>query len=85
MTALNPTPGTVYSDIETWVRRIIKAPSSLSITSQTIGDYVNRFYTYDAPARLQLFEMKRQYVFETLANIFQYQFPYQNYQMMVIK
>lgn len=81
--ALNPTPGTVYSDIEQWIRRIIKAPNSQSISSQTIGDYVNRFYTYEAPTRLQLFELKRQYVFETIANHFIYQFPYQNYQMIL--
>ena len=80
---LNPTPGTVFSDIERWVRRIIKLPSTQSISSETIGDYVNRFYIYDAPARLQLFEMKTQYVFETVPNQFQYQFPYQNYQMLL--
>ncbi len=84
MSALNtPVPGGVFSDIEQWVRRIIKAPSTQSITSKTIGDYVNRFYVYEAPERLQLFELKRQYTFETVPNIFEYQFPYQNYQMLL--
>lgn len=77
-----PTTGTVYSDIENWVRRILKSPSQQSISSTTIADYVNRFYTYDAPARLQLFECKTQYVFETEPNRFIYQFPYQNFQMI---
>ena len=81
--AFLPTQGTVFSEIETWVRRIIKSPNSQSITSATIASYVNRFYTYDAPARLQLFEMKSQYVFETIPNVFQYQFPYQNYQELL--
>lgn len=79
----SPTPGGIFSDIEQWVRRIIKAPSSQSITSQTIGDYVNRFYVYEAPQRLQLFEMKRQYTFETVPNIFQYQFDYESYQNLL--
>lgn len=81
MSALTtPVPGGVFSDIEQWVRRIIKSPNEQSITSKTIGDYVNRFYVYEAPERLQLFELKRQYTFETVPNIFEYQFDYQNYQ-----
>lgn len=72
--------GQVLSDCITWVRRIIKAPSEQAITSQTIGDYINRFYVYEMPERLQLFELKRQYTFETVPNVFQYQFPYRNYQ-----
>jgi hypothetical protein len=84
MSALNtPTPGGIFADIEQWVRRIIKAPNVQSITSKTIGDYVNRFYVYEAPQRLQLFELKRQYTFETIPNIFEYQFDYTNYQNLL--
>lgn len=84
MSALTtPVPGGVFSDIEQWVRRIIKAPSVQSISSATIGDYVNRFYVYEAPQRLQLFELKRQYTFETIPNIFQYQFDHENYQNLM--
>lgn len=72
--------GSVLSDAIVWVRRIIKSPSEQTITSQTIGDYINRFYVYDMPERLQLFELKRQYTFETVPNVFEYQFPYRNYQ-----
>ena len=80
MSALLPVGGGVLSDIITWVRRIIKSPSAQAITDQTISDYINRFYVYDIPERIQLFEMKRQYTFETIPNVFQYQFPFQNYQ-----
>lgn len=82
MTALIPTSGSILSDIITWVRRLIKSSSDQEITDQLIGDYINRFYVYDMSERVQLFELKRQYTFETIANIFQYQLPYQNYQLI---
>ena len=72
--------GSVLGDIETWVRRIIKSPSSQAISPTTIADYINRFYVYDVPERIQLFELKRQYTFETIPNIFMYQFPFDQYQ-----
>lgn len=81
MTITVPTPGNNLLDIITWVRRIIKSPSDQSITSESIVDYINRFYTFDMPERFQLFELKRQYTFETIPNIFIYQFPYQQYQI----
>lgn len=74
--------GGILPDIVTWVRRIIKSPSSQTISSTAIIDYINRFYTYDVPERVQLFELKRQYTFETVPNIFEYQFPYKNYQLI---
>lgn len=82
MSALLPTSGGILSDVITWVRRIIKQPSDQSISDQTIGDYINRFYVYDVPARVQLFELRRQYTFQTIPNIFMYQFPYQQYQLL---
>ena len=72
--------GGILSDVVTWVRRIIKSPSDQAITDQTIGDYINRFYVYDMPERIQLFELTRQYTFETIPNVFEYQYPYPNYQ-----
>lgn len=68
--------GSVLSDVIRWVRRIIKSPSDQVISDSTIGDYVNRFYVYDMPERLQLFELMRQYVFLTQKNIFMYQAPF---------
>jgi hypothetical protein len=73
------TSGSQLSDIVTWVRRIIKNPSPLAITDNLIADYINRFYQYDAPARLQLFELKRQYTFQALPGIFEYQVPFITY------
>ncbi len=82
MTALLPTSGGIFADIITYVRRLIKENSDQSISDQLIGDYINRFYIYDMPERVQLFELKRQYTFETIANIFEYQLPYENYQLI---
>ena len=80
---LAPVSGSVLTDIIDWVRRIIKSNTSTSISNETICSYINRFYVYDSPARLQLFDLKSQYVFETIPNTFQYQFPYLNYQMVL--
>jgi hypothetical protein len=82
---LNQVTGSVLSNILTYMRRIIKSASTQSITDLTLADYVNRFYNYDAPARLQLFEMKRQYIFETIPNIFQYQAPFYNFSPNVVE
>lgn len=74
--SLNPVAGGIFSDIITWVRRIIKSPSPQVISDATIADYVNRFWVFEVPERIQLIEMKRQYTFETQANIFEYQAPF---------
>ncbi len=68
--------GNTLADIIIWVRRILKSPSTQSISDAVIADYVNRFYLYDVPARIQLLELKRQYTFETVPNIFEYQAPF---------
>lgn len=73
---------TLLSEVITWVRRIIKTSSAQVISDGTIQEYINRFYTNDMPARIQLFELKRQYSFETIPNIYEYQFPYDNYQLI---
>jgi hypothetical protein len=75
-TVLPKVGGGIFSDIVTWVRRLLKSPSEQAISTTTIGDYVNRFWCYDVPERIQLFEMKRQYTFETIPNIFEYQAPF---------
>lgn len=72
----------LLEDIIKWVRRIIKAPSEQAISDTTIIDYINRFYMYDVPARIQLFDLKRQYTFETIRGIDQYNFPYLEYNMI---
>jgi len=74
--SLSPVAGGRFSDIITWVRRFIKSPSAQVISDATIGDYINRFWVYDVAERIQLIEMKRQYTFETQANISEYQAPF---------
>lgn len=75
--ALGTPPGGVLSDIIKWVRRILKSQSDQEISDGEIVNYINRFYQFDMPARVQLFELKRQYTFETIPNIFIYQPPLQ--------
>jgi len=75
-TVLPATSGGILSDIIVWVRRILKTPSTAALSDKTICDYVNRFYMYEMAARLQLFELKRQFLFETTPNVFQYQAPF---------
>ena len=72
----NDTSGSLVQDIVTYVRRMIKSPSSQTITDAQIGDYINRFVTQDMAARIELFELKTQYTFLTSANIFEYQLPF---------
>lgn len=66
----------LVSDIINYVRRIVKTPSDLALPDSLIIDYINRFYTYDAPARLQLFELKTKYNLITTKYIDQYNLPY---------
>jgi len=75
-TPLPQVTGGILSDVILWVRRLLKSPSTQSISDAVIADYLNRFYSYDMPERIQLFEMKRQYTFETIPNIFEYQAPF---------
>jgi hypothetical protein len=74
--SIAPVGGGIFSDIITWVRRIIKSPSPQTISDATLSDYINRFVNYEMPERILLIELKRQYVFETQANVFEYQAPY---------
>lgn len=73
---IQPVGGGLFSDIITWVRRFIKSPSPQAISDGTIADSINRFWVYDVPERIQLIEMKRQYTFETQANIAEYPAPF---------
>lgn len=75
-TPLPQVTGGIANDIITWVRRIIKSPSAQAISSTVIADYVNRFINYELPERIQLFELKRQYTFETIPDVFEYQAPF---------
>lgn len=65
----------LLSDIITYVRRIIKSPSNAVITDSLIIDYINRFWIMDVDARIQLFDLKTQYQFQTVPGYDQYNMP----------
>lgn len=63
------------SDVITYVRRIIKSPSDAVITDNLIIDYINRFWITDVDARMQLFDLKTKYQFQTAPGVDQYNMP----------
>ena len=65
----------LLSDIITYVRRIIKSPSNAVITDNLIIDYINRFWIMDVDARIQLFDLKTTYQFQTIPGIDEYNMP----------
>ena len=65
----------LLSDIITYVRRIIKSPSNAVITDNLIIDYINRFWLMDVDARIQLFDLKTKYQFQTVPGVDQYNMP----------
>ena len=73
----------LLSDVITWVRRILKTPNTQDISDDTIIDYLNRFYLYDVPYRIQQFELKTQYSFETEPNVDRYNLPISTYNSLL--
>lgn len=71
----------ILSDIISYIRRIIKFPSNQSISDALLIDYVNRFWTQDVDARLQLFDLKTTYQFQTVPGFDQYNMPLYSVQM----
>ena len=65
----------LLQDIVTYVRRIIKTPSNQVITDGLIIDYINRFWISDVDARIQLFDLKTKYQFQTRPGYDQYNMP----------
>lgn len=61
--------------IITYVRRIVKTPSNASLSDNLIIDYINRFWLMDVDARVQLYDMKTKYQFETIPGISDYNMP----------
>lgn len=70
----------LLSDIITYVRRIIKSPSNAVITDNLIIDYINRFWIMDVDARVQLFDLKTKYQFQTTPGISDYNMSLYNVQ-----
>lgn len=57
------------------MRRIIKSPSDAVITDNLIIDYINRFWIIDVDARIQLFDLKTKYQFQTSPAVDKYNMP----------
>lgn len=70
----------LLQDVITYIRRIIKSPSNTDISDILIIDYINRFYLMDMDARLQLFDFKTKYQFQTVPGVDQYNMPLYNFQ-----
>lgn len=70
----------VINDVITYMRRILKTPSNASITDNLLIDYINRFYINDVDARIQLFDLKTTYSFQTTPGVDQYNMPLYNAQ-----
>jgi hypothetical protein len=71
----------LLSDILTYIRRIIKSPSNSSITDNLLIDYINRFWITDVDARMQLFDLKTKYQFQTQPGVDKYNMPLYTPQM----
>lgn len=63
------------ADVITYIRRIIKSPSDSEITDNLLIDYINRFWIMDVDARIQLFDLKTKYAFQTMPGVDQYNMP----------
>lgn len=74
----------LLSDIITYIRRIVKTPSNASLSDNLIIDYINRFWIMDVDARVQLFDLKTNYVFQTIPGIAAYNMPLYNVQAQAI-
>ena len=71
----------LLADILNYVRRIVKAPSNSTITDSLLIDYVNRFWLMDVDARVQLFDFKTKWGFQTTPGIDSYNMPMYNVQV----
>ena len=65
----------MLSDIITYIRRIIKSPSNAQISDNLLIDYINRFWIMDVDARIQLFDLKTKYQFQTTPGVDKYNMP----------
>jgi hypothetical protein len=65
----------LLQDIITYIRRIVKSPSNAVITDALLIDYINRFWIMDVDARIQLFDLKSKYQFQTTPGVDKYNMP----------
>lgn len=66
----------LLADVVNYIRRIVKTNSNTQLTDNLCIDYINRFYTYDVPARLQLFDLKTTWQFVTKPYLDRYNLPF---------
>lgn len=59
----------------------MKTPSNAVLTDNLLIDYVNRFWLTDVDARVQLFDFKTKYQFQTIPGLDQYNMPLYNVQV----
>lgn len=71
----------LLQDIINYIRRIIKSPDNSEITDNLLIDYINRFWIMDVDARIQLFDLKTKYQFQTVPGVDQYNMPLYNVQV----
>ena len=71
----------LLSDIMTYFRRIVKTPSDQVLSDALVIDYINRFWLMDLSARVQLFDLKTKYKFQTTPGINKYNMPLYNTQV----
>lgn len=65
----------LLQDIITYIRRLVKSPSNAVITDALLIDYINRFWIMDVDARIQLFDLKSKYQFQTTPGVDKYNMP----------
>lgn len=73
----------LLSDIITYVRRYIKSNVPGVISDALIVDYINRFVINDVQARLELFDFKTKYQFQTRPGFDRYNMPLYDVQTTV--
>lgn len=65
----------LLADVITYVRRIVKSATDAELSDALIIDYINRFWLMDVNARIQLFDFKTRYQFQTTPGIDRYNMP----------
>lgn len=69
----------LLQDVLTYERRILKTPSNTSLSDNLLIDYTNRF-VQEVQLRMQLFDFKTKYQFQTIPGITDYNMPYYSVQ-----
>ena len=70
----------LLQDIITYIPKILTSPSVAQISHKLIIDYMNGFWIMDVDARIQLFDLKTKYVFQTIPGVDRYNMPLYNVQ-----